>query len=126
MRGTRKDWDGASREEVLAIVEKFLEGGVRKDPKNRGGFAEVAEGDKDELDEIIRALVKFRYEPDPDGDRPIRWSLCDWTREEPSPYVMLPRLTKQNTKRYLQLAETNVSIAAGVLRSAVRNIVDEE
>lgn len=89
MRGTRGDYEAPTREEVEALVEKYLDAPFRA--SKRGGFADMPEGDKKELDTLIEALVKFRYEPDSDGDRPVKWNLCDWTREQPHSFGFLPQ-----------------------------------
>ena len=65
---------------------------------------------------LNKALIKYRYEPDPDGDRPIRWALCDWTRQEPHRFAFLP---KEGHLRRLALAQMNVALAAEDLRSVV-------
>jgi len=115
MRGTRKDYVRPTRVEVMNLIQAFFDAPQRE--SKRGGFAEVLEGDKDELDALILALVKYRYEPDSDGDRPIRWSLCDWTREEPGHYVNLPRLeddcsngSKVLDRALLNLAHANEAV----------------
>lgn len=111
MHGTRKDYTDVPRVEIERLMKAFLDSPQRK--SQRGGFAEVKEGDKDELDALILALVKYRYEPDPDGDRPIRWQLCDWTREQPGHYVSLPRLEDNysNIDKVLDLAILNLAYA---------------
>jgi hypothetical protein len=116
MRGTRKQYDEPTREQVEALLKQFLDAPQRK---SDGGFAEVPKGDKEELDAIVEALVKYRYEPDPDGDRPIKWDLCDWTRQEPSRFAMLP---KDGTARRLDIAQMNVAIASDDLRSVVNEM----
>jgi hypothetical protein len=115
MRGTRKDYDTPTREVVLALVQTYLDAPARV---SDGGFAEVPEGDKDELDALILALVKYRYEPDSDGDRPIRWSLCDWHREQPGRFVALPRERGDgsNMEELLSLALLNLSVANSELQ----------
>lgn len=111
MRGTRKDWTPTTREEVEALVRAFLDAPQRE---SDGGFAKVPEGDKEELDGLILALVKYRYEPDPDGVRPIRWSLCDWTREQPHSFVNLPRMAEgdANIEQVFDSALLNMAMAS--------------
>lgn len=119
MRGTRKDFNMPSRVEVLNLVNAFLDGPQRK--SKHGGFAEVPEGDKAELDALILALVKYRYEPDPDGDRPIRWLLSDWSREEILRFRPLPRGGKPQTR--LAIAQLNVALASETLRDVVQDVI---
>lgn len=110
MRGTRKDYTDISREQVEALVKAYLDAPQRD---SDGGFAEVPEGDKEELDALILALVKYRYEPDPDGDRPLRWQLCDWTREQPHHFVNLPKLADDdsNLDKVFDRAMLNLALA---------------
>lgn len=111
MRGTRKDYTFPTRFEVLNLVQEYLDGAQRE--SKRGDFAEVKENDIEEIDAIILALVKYRYAPDADGDRPIRWSLCDWTREDPHSFVNLPKIDDDysNIDQVLDKALHNLSIA---------------
>lgn len=111
MRGTRKDYVTPSRFEVLNLVQEYLDGAQRE--SKRGGFAEVKEKDIAEIDAVILALVKYRYAPDSDGDRPIRWSLCDWTREDPHSFVNLPRIAddESNIEQVLDKAIRNLALA---------------
>ena len=100
-----------TRVELLDLVQKFCDVPQRE---SDGGFAEVPEGDKAELDALILALVKYRYEPDPDGDRPIRWSLCDQTREQPHSFVNLPLMADDdsNIEQVFDRALLNMAMAS--------------
>lgn len=111
MNGTRKDYDSVSRTEVEDLVRVFLDSPQRQ--SLRGGFAEVHTEDKEDLDDLIRALVKYRYAPDPDGDRPIRWQLCDWTKQEPHNFINLPHAEEDdsNIEARLDLALLNLAMA---------------
>lgn len=111
MRGTRKDYTHPTRVEVLNLVQAYLDAPQRE---SDGGFAEVPEGDVAELDALILALIKYRYEPDPDGDRPIRWSLCDWTRQDPHQFVHLPKMEddESNIERVFDKALLNMAMAS--------------
>lgn len=120
MNGTRKDYDPASRTEVENLVRVFLDSPARE--SKRGGFAEVPAGDVEELDALILALVKYRYKPDPDGDRPIRWQLCDWTRQEPHHFVCLPHATEDNSNLdgRLDTALMNLAMANDTVQGVQR------
>ena len=69
MRGTCKQYDQPSRDAVETLVTAFLDKEFRESV--RGGFAEVPEGDVEELDALILALVKYRYSR-PSG-QPYAW-----------------------------------------------------
>jgi hypothetical protein len=88
MRGTRHEYDTPSRESVEALVKAFLDRPHQESVK--GGFAWADNEDLEELDHLLEALIKFRFAPDPDGDRPIRWSLCNWNTEQPHHFRCLP------------------------------------
>jgi hypothetical protein len=122
MRGTRKDWDEPTRDAVEVRVAAFLDRDQR--PSIRGGFADVPEGDMDELDALILNLVKYRYAPDPDGDRPVKWSLCDWSRFQPHNFQYLPHSDENGDKdeEQLDIALLNLDMAMSEVRR-IRNIL---
>ena len=111
MRGTRKDFDEPTRMAVEDQLSLFLDLPQRK--TNRGGFAAVLPEDVQELDDLILALVKYRYAPDSDGDRPLRWSLCDWTTHQPHNFQYLPHSDENGDKdeQRLDIALLNLDIA---------------
>lgn len=132
MSTTRRDYDTPSREDVEFLVRAFLDAPMRE--SKRGRFAEVPEGNVGALDTLIRALVKYRYEPDPDGDRPVQWQLSDWTREEPHHFASLPRFADDgsNTEERLDVALMNLAMANATVqrvhdvRRALRNTPKEQ
>jgi hypothetical protein len=116
MRGTRKDFDEPSRADVENKLATFLDAPQRKSV--RGGFADVPAGDSEELDGLILALIKYRYESDPDGDRPISWQFCDRTKQQPHSFLLLDRddeMEEAALEKNLDNAVTNMSMAASAL-----------
>lgn len=93
MHGTRKDFDVVTREQILDMVETWVnrpqvrsvdidqvdEGRERGGRWRHGVTSLVTEVDIGKLYDIIKALIKHRYVPDADGDRPIHWDLVDAT-----------------------------------------------
>lgn len=61
---------------LQAKIEKFLAG----KKKSAGGWAPVDEGEIEELENIVYALIEAKYEKDPDGDLPVSAHLTDRTR----------------------------------------------
>jgi hypothetical protein len=119
MQGTRKQFDQPTREAVEARVKAFLDDPQRK---STGGWAEVPEWDRDELSALIRDLVKFRYEPDPDGDRPMEWQLCDRTRQEPFRFRDSPKLEDNlsNFDRVFEVALFNLGRASSIVQQLIQ------
>lgn len=130
--GTRRDYETPSREDVLALVNKFLDSPQRK--SERGGFASVGEHDVSEINDLVTALIKYRYEADPDGDRPIRWRFLDWKKVEIPQGFILPRIDWDSPPdwahihRVMGYATANVKIATEALDSIMRAVrfFDEE
>lgn len=117
-RRTRHDYDTPSPEDLRNRIEAWL--AKPQQLSIRNGFADVSSGDVEELDDLIRALVKYRYAPDPDGDRPILWSLLNWRTHEIPPFFLLPKDTRTNHDRRLKIAASNVNAASIQLNHVVK------
>lgn len=65
-------------EELRQQLEAFLSERRESD----GGYAEVRRGDVSELDQVLRSIIKAKFEADPDGDHPVDFWLIDRTRYE--------------------------------------------
>jgi hypothetical protein len=61
---------------LQAKIEKFL----ADKKKSSGGWAPVDDGEIEELENIVYALIEAKYEKDPDGDLPVSAHLTDRTR----------------------------------------------
>lgn len=119
MRGTRRDYDPPDLDEARARFEAFVAGPRR--PSVGGGFATVEPEDLEALDAIVLDLVKARFDPDCDGDRPVRWTLLDWTRFETIPFEPIPReIEAVRTRSKLVEAEDQEKIAALNLSLALK------
>ncbi len=58
--------------------------------KSDGGYAPVSGGDFQELEEIICALIRARWEIDPDGDLPVEVTLVNRTTHQRLHYRPVP------------------------------------
>lgn len=111
-----------TRTDLNVAITAFLDARSKSD----GGFSPVGPKDIEQLDEIIGGLVALKYETDPDGDHPIRWQLCDWTRFEPSHFELIPRTTSRAIRvaggDALKSYEDALDVAIGNLKSAADRV----
>jgi hypothetical protein len=68
------------------INEKICEF-VKDYKKSDGGYAPVDQNELAELYEIIDMIIKMKYQPDPDGDLPLRCTIQDRTRFMKIPFT---------------------------------------
>lgn len=112
MRRTRKEFDTPRREDVQALIDQWF---AEPHRESDGGFAPCTDDDTTEMSELIRALVKFRFGPDSDGDRPLRWATLNWTTHEPPAVVyhlqQEPRTAEEWLEKIRQ-AQANAKMAA--------------
>ena len=107
-----------------ARIESFL----GKKSKSQGGFAPVGEKDLEELSEILRGLIKAKYEEDPDGDLPVSYELIDRTRFENTHWCRIPHAKDDAENDLMHLctslraATANLSIAQGQVDRVQRTL----
>lgn len=71
-------------------IERYLAQPKEVDP--RTGWPAVDKGEVQQLADLITDLISIKYAADADGDLPIRFYLCDWTREQPPLVLHVPHV----------------------------------
>ena len=104
---------------------EYIYGFLAEHRDSDGGWAPVTEQDLVQLDAIICLLIEAKWSPDTDGDRPISYRIVDRTREELPQALVLPLIrgaagTEEAWDRYIDLAATNVSMAAQRLEMGIK------
>lgn len=84
-----------------------------------GGWAPVKPGDIRELSDIIINIARLKWEPDPDGDRPIQCILLDRTKYQPLYFKPLPYPHKDRDG-YFEAAISNLARAIADMEMALR------
>lgn len=97
-------------------IDAFLE--VRR--KSSGGWPDVSEEDMEQLGEIIRSLIKAKFETDPDGDLPVEFGLTNRQTEMRNPFVEVPYEHKGEFDRYYSRTELNFDLACEAFAQARR------
>ena len=106
-------------------IHERLDAFLAERRKSDGGWAEVRDGDMTELSELIYAIIKAKFEEDADCDLPVEYNLTDRTKYHSNHFFNVPYHFDRGEEALfdaLSAAETNVSIAAGTLRSLCREI----
>jgi hypothetical protein len=105
--------------QMITTIGKFLAEPRRSD----GGYAEVTEQDVATLSELLDELLAAKFEPDPDGDMPIRVRITDLTRYQPLRYLAVPRTRPTDTwkeiERRIHGCMCNMAIANEETQQAV-------
>lgn len=101
---------------VSNLLEKFYADGKRE---SDGGFAEVKPNDMGDLHRIFDAIIKAKFEKDPDGDLPIEFEMVDrniherplawWVR---IPYNHKKEIDEKEFNRILDNLNSIVSMAS--------------
>ena len=69
-----------------ALIDLFL----AEHRESDGGYARITPGDLDLLHDIIRELIELKCDEDPDGDRPIEFTIVNRRTHEPMHYAPVP------------------------------------
>lgn len=103
------------------MLSEFLK---HRSKSNGDGWAEVAEGDVEELYSIIIRILEMKYQRDSDNSLPVEVDLVDRTKFERSHYLNIPyeHLAKSDEERMeiLSLLNANARIASGSLDRHVK------
>jgi len=100
------------------LIDRFLEDHRESD----GGYAKVTTEDIHLLYEIVRELIAFKCEEDPDGDLPIEFEIVNRRTHEPMHYGQVPYRDGIDGCRepipfmeMMRILQMNLSIAASRL-----------
>jgi hypothetical protein len=134
--GTRRDYETPLKADVLAKVEKWFD--VPPVPSSDTGSKDPAAWQLSvpcpavpaamtDLHDIITDLVKARFLPDSDGDRPLLYSLLDWTSQVRTDLVDMPK-SFESSEALLQCIKDlrhHIETVERDIDMAVRKVVTE-
>lgn len=58
-----------------------------------GGYANITQGDVNELYDIVWDIIHLKCDPDPDGDYPFSFALCDRRKFQMQSFPYIPRMS---------------------------------
>lgn len=111
--------------EAHELLDEFLNNYCKSDG---GGYAPFTTEDQATLVELLRKIREVKFEVDSDGDLPLEFKIINRTKSEPMHFFVLPYLHQQDRKgiiEYLTLANTNMQIAADIVRHATHAMQEE-
>jgi len=110
-----------TKQKLHALIDKFL----KERKKSTGGYAPVSQEEIDTLCNIVQSLIELKYQPDPDGDVPVEFTIVDRTQYERLGYGPIPYIDKANTEKEqllaVELAHMNMDIANEAFRRTMQH-----
>ena len=112
--------------EINRMIQEFLKDTHHSD----GGWAPVEPQDMEQLHSILQALIAAKWDADPDGDRPVEYTLVDRNRYEGNRFFDLPywhkAQTEQERMNILKDHMLNAQIAIGGLDRTLKCMAHRE
>jgi hypothetical protein len=105
--------------EIIRLLDLFLR--EKRKCSIDGDEAPVAIGDALQLEDLIHAIVKVKWEADPHGDRPIVVRVEDSSRYQRAYFLPLPLINKESP---FDLASECVTLASSNVKTAVDRLND--
>ena len=116
------------RDKLNSKLDKFLE--TYRESTSGGGWAPVTKEDKEQLNEVLYALLEAKFGRDADGDLPVQFNIVDRNKFEPNHFFNIPYSydiadRKQEGLDQEEYEESRMSLMMSNLSIAMRGIDTE-